>query len=50
MRVLADEEADVSWFRREWTPEEANEWTREDSCAIVFSSLTYMLITIGVGL
>ncbi len=40
----------MSWFRKEWTPEEANEWTGEDFCAMVFSSLCYVLITIGVGL
>ena len=40
----------MSWFRQEWTPQEADEWTKEDFYAIIFSSLTYMLITIGVGL
>ncbi len=39
-----------NWFRREWTPQDADEWTKEDGWAILFSCLAYMLLTIGVGL
>ena len=37
-------------MRRKWTPQEADEWTREDYWALVFSSLAYMLIMVGTGL
>jgi Zn-dependent membrane protease YugP len=37
-------------FRREWTAHEADEWTKEDYWALVFSSPSYLLITIGSGL
>lgn len=41
----------MGWLRREeWTPQEADEWTREDYLAMVFSSLSYFFLTIGVGL
>lgn len=38
------------WFRSNWTPQEADEWTKEDYWALVFSSLSYIFLTIGVGL
>ena len=37
-------------MRRKWTPQEADEWTREDYWALVFSSLAYILIMVGTGL
>jgi hypothetical protein len=37
-------------FRKDWTPHEADEWTREDYWAMLFSSLSYFLLTIGIGL
>jgi hypothetical protein len=37
-------------FRRKWTAHEADEWTKEDYWAVAFSSLSYILITIGSGL
>ena len=37
-------------MRRKWTPQEADEWTREDYWALVFSSLAYLLIMVGTGL
>ena len=37
-------------MRRSWTPHEADEWTREDYWAAVYSSLAYMLIMVGTGL
>jgi len=35
-------------FRREWTDEEAQEWSREDWIAIVLSPLVYGLLLFGV--
>src|SRR5688572_33251919 len=37
-------------LRRSWTPHEADEWTREDYWAILFSSLAYFLIMVGTAL
>jgi solute:Na+ symporter, SSS family len=36
------------WIRRRWTPEEAQEWTREDWIAIVLSPLIYAGILFGL--
>ncbi|MDZ7292808.1 MAG: hypothetical protein ONB44_23790 [candidate division KSB1 bacterium] len=40
----------MSWIRTEWTPHDADEWTKEDWIAIVLSSLSYIALTVGVGL
>ncbi len=37
-------------FRRKWTPQEADEWTKEDYWTVLFSSLAYIFLTIGLGL
>ena len=37
-------------IKRDWTAEEADEWTREDWLAIVVSPLAYMALMIGVAL
>ncbi|MCW5977628.1 MAG: hypothetical protein KIT09_06105 [Bryobacteraceae bacterium] len=37
-------------IRRNWTPAEADEWTREDWYAIVMSPLAYLLLTVGTAL
>lgn len=37
----------MGWIRREWTPEAAQHWTREDLIAAVLSALSYGLIIIG---
>lgn len=37
-------------FRRDWTPREADEWTREDCWASVLSALAYILLMLGVAL
>lgn len=37
-------------IQRNWTPHEADEWTLEDYLAMLFSSLSYIFLTIGVGL
>ena len=40
----------MAFFRNEWTPHEADEWGREDYLAIVFSSISYVLMTICIAL
>jgi hypothetical protein len=37
-------------FRNDWTPHEADEWTREDFIAIALSSISYVLMTICIAL
>ena len=37
----------MSWIRRQWTPESADHWSREDAVAAVLSALGYLLIIIG---
>jgi hypothetical protein len=37
-------------IRRKWTPEAADEWTREDWITIVISPICYILLMIGMGL
>lgn len=36
-------------LRRRWTPEEADEWTREDWIAVVLAPLAYALIMVGLA-
>jgi len=40
----------MAWIQRKWTPAEADEWTKEDWIAIVFSVLAYITLTVGVAL
>jgi len=37
-------------IRRQWTPEDADEWTKEDWIAIVISPLAYIALALGVAL
>jgi len=39
-----------SIIKRDWTAEEADEWTREDWLAIILSPLSYMTLMIGLAL
>ena len=39
----------MSWFKKHWTPEEADNWTKEDYISFVLSPLIYILIAIGVA-
>lgn len=39
----------MSWFKKQWTPEEADNWTKEDYISFVLSPLIYVLIAIGVA-
>ena len=36
-------------FRKDWTPEEADEWTVHDVMASVFSALSYILVAVGLA-
>jgi hypothetical protein len=40
----------MALIRRTWTPEAADEWTKEDWIVIVISPLAYFFITIGTAL
>jgi uncharacterized membrane protein len=40
----------MTWIKRNWTPHEADEWTKEDWMAIVLSPLSYIFITFGLAL
>jgi len=38
----------MSWIKKQWTPEEADNWTKEEYITFVLSPLIYVLIAIGV--
>jgi antibiotic biosynthesis monooxygenase (ABM) superfamily enzyme len=38
----------MAWIRRSWSPEAADEWTREDYIGIILSVISYFTIAIGV--
>ena len=40
----------MAWIKRKWTPQEADEWTKEDWIAIVISPISYILITMGLAM
>lgn len=40
----------MAFIRRQWTPSDADEWTKEDWFVIVISPLAYMTLTIGTAL
>ncbi len=40
----------MSLIRRKWTPEAADEWTKEDWLAMVLSVFSYITLTVGVAL
>jgi len=37
----------MSFIRKNWTPQEADEWTREDTITVIISPLIYMMILVG---
>jgi len=39
----------MGWIRREWTPEEADEWTKEDLIAVILAPFTYIFTAIGLA-
>jgi len=40
----------MPWIRRKWTPEEADEWTKEDLIAVILAPFTYIFLSIGLAL
>ena len=40
----------MNFINRNWTPDSAEEWKKEDWIAIIFSSLAYMCLMIGTAL
>jgi membrane protein implicated in regulation of membrane protease activity len=40
----------MAWIKRKWTAKEADEWTREDLFACIFSCICYVALAIGVAL
>ena len=40
----------MSIIQRKWSPKEADEWRKEDWIAIVFSVISYIMLTIGTVL
>jgi len=40
----------MAWIKRNWTPHEADEWTKEDWIAVVISPVSYILITMGLAM
>lgn len=39
----------MPFFRKDWTAHEADNWTKEDFWACVFSSLAYIFLMIGLA-
>ncbi len=37
-------------IKRNWTPDEADEWTKEDWYAIIISPFSYVFITLGLAM
>ncbi len=37
-------------IRRKWTPEDADNWTCEDTLTVIISPIVYVLLLIGVAL
>lgn len=40
----------MSFIKRNWTPAQADEWTKEDWITIVLSAISYILLAVGTGL
>ena len=40
----------MSFINRNWTPETADEWKKEDYISILLSSLSYIFLVIGTAL
>ncbi|MGW8179411.1 MAG: hypothetical protein ACWGQW_11725 [bacterium] len=40
----------MGWIRREWTPHEADEWSKEDWIAVVLSPFCYVFVTMGFAM
>ena len=40
----------MKFFRKDWTPAEADEWTMHDTIAVIISPVIYILILVGTSL
>ena len=40
----------MGFIKREWTPHEAEEWTKEDWIAIILSPFCYIFLCLGLAL
>jgi len=40
----------MSITKKEWTPDEAEKWTKEDTIAVILSPLVYIMLMIGTAL
>ncbi len=40
----------MGWIRRTWSPQAAEEWTREDLLACILSPLAYLALAVGTAL
>jgi len=40
----------MSLTKKEWTPDEAEKWTKEDSIAVLLSPIVYIMLMIGTAL
>jgi len=40
----------MSFIRHRWTPEAADDWTREDLLACIFAAGSYVTLAVGVAL
>ena len=40
----------MSLTKKEWTPDEAEKWTKEDTIAVILSPLVYIMLMIGTAL
>ena len=38
----------MAFLRRRWTPEAAEEWTKEDWLAAILASLSYIFLAVGL--
>ncbi len=39
----------MGFIRRKWSAAEADNWTKEDTIAVILSPLVYILLTLGTG-
>jgi hypothetical protein len=40
----------MAFFRRKWTPADAEEWTKEDLWTCILSAIAYTTLTVGFGM
>ncbi len=40
----------MAWIKKTWTPQEADQWTKEDYITFVLSPLVYVLLAVGLAL